>query len=419
MTPSIRIEGIGKRYRMGGGSVAYRTVRESVMRGLAVPLRLLGRRPGASTQTGEIWALRDVSFDVEPGEVVGIIGRNGAGKSTLLKILARITRPTTGRAVLRGRVGCLLDVATGFHSELTGRENIYLNGVILGMRSREVSRKLERMVEFSGVEEFIDTPLKYYSDGMRVRLAFSISAHLDTEIMLADEVLAVGDVAFQKKCTDEMGALAKSGRTVLFISHNMTAVGDLCSRTVLLERGRVIGVGRSHEVIRKYLTNFSVAEPETVVHPPHADLGAAIRRILLSDSTGTPTTTIDWRSSISVAVEFVVSKLQPALSIGVTLVNQLGVRTLHSWAVFQGRFEPGFYVVRGRFPAATLSPGRYHVQARAERYGVEPLHIPDEVGAFEVIKTSGEFGYDLEAYGLMYSDVQWTVEVPAEGPQRR
>src|SRR5205085_430973 len=188
----------------------------------------------APGRSDEIWALKDVSFDVNRGELLGVIGRNGAGKSTLLKILARITEPTTGRAMLRGRVGCLLEVGTGFHPELTGRDNIYLNGAILGMRRDEVRRKFDAIVDFAEIEQFLDTPVKHYSSGMYVRLAFAVAAHLNPEILVVDEVLAVGDVAFQKKCLGKMGEVSRGGRTVLFVSHNMAAIENLCSRAVVL-----------------------------------------------------------------------------------------------------------------------------------------------------------------------------------------
>ena len=217
----------------------------------SVPPQLSAFSPQPSADI--IWALRNVSFEVKHGEAVGIIGRNGAGKSTLLKILCRITEPTTGRAEIHGRVGCLLEVGTGFHPDLTGRENVYLNGTILGMKKREVDAKFDEIVEFSGVEEFIDTPVKRYSSGMRVRLAFSVAAYLEPEILVVDEVLAVGDAAFQRKCLGKMGDVARAGRTVLFVSHNMQAVNGLCKRAITLERGIVTNVGDSGNVVHDYL----------------------------------------------------------------------------------------------------------------------------------------------------------------------
>jgi lipopolysaccharide transport system ATP-binding protein len=223
--------------------------------------------------------LKDVSFQVERGEVVGIIGRNGAGKSTLLKVLSRITEPTEGRAVINGRVGSLLEVGTGFHQELTGRENIYLNGAILGMTKDEIDRKFDEIVDFSGVEKFIDTPVKRYSSGMRVRLAFSVAAHLDPEILLIDEVLAVGDAAFQKKCLGKMGDVAKSGRTVLFVSHNMGSIQKLCPRSLLLNNGQIVLDSNTQEVVETYLSNLEKTIRDTSLDavPRRNGLGECIR----------------------------------------------------------------------------------------------------------------------------------------------
>src|SRR5919197_1822092 len=220
---AIRVEGVSKRYAIGASRAPYGSLRESLTGALTAPFR---RRPRSRTapESDTLWALQDVSFEIRPGEVVGVIGRNGAGKSTLLKILARITEPTTGQVVLSGRVRSLLEIGTGFHPELTGRENVFLNGAILGMRRAEIQRKFDEIVAFAEVERFLDTPVKHYSTGMYLRLAFAVAAHLDPEILLVDEVLAVGDTEFQKKCLGKMGEVARGGRTVLFVSHNLVAV---------------------------------------------------------------------------------------------------------------------------------------------------------------------------------------------------
>jgi lipopolysaccharide transport system ATP-binding protein len=250
----IRVENLGKRYRIGE-RVPYLTLRDALARAVAAPLRSL-RSPDPSSHSSEvsqIWALRDVSFEVRRGEVIGIIGANGAGKSTLLKILSRVVMPTIGRAQIRGRLGSLLEVGTGFHPELTGRENTLLNGAILGMSKRDILRKFDEIVAFAEIEKFIDTPVKYYSSGMYVRLAFSVAAHLEPEILLVDEVLAVGDVAFQKRCLGRMGDVARQGRTVLFVSHNMGAVALLCKSAIVLEHGRIATIGDSRQAIAQYL----------------------------------------------------------------------------------------------------------------------------------------------------------------------
>src|SRR5262252_7844696 len=250
MQPIITAENIGKEYKIGTQSAAYATVREA----LTNAVFSLSRIGAAPRPNNLIWALRDVSFNINPGEVVGIIGRNGAGKSTLLKILSRVTEPTTGRIVLRGRVGSLLEVGTGFHPELTGRENVFLNGSILGMSRHEITSRFDEIVAFAEVEQFIDTPVKRYSSGMYLRLAFAVAAHLEPEILLVDEVLAVGDVAFQKKCLGKMGDVARQGRTVLLVSHNMAAIQSITGRCLLIEQGQIVCEGDVNTVVQRYLT---------------------------------------------------------------------------------------------------------------------------------------------------------------------
>lgn len=246
MDTVIRVENLGKQYRVGGPGPRYRTLRDTLAGFAAAPLR-------RKQEAAPFWALRDVSFEVGRGEVVGVIGRNGAGKSTLLKILSRITGPSVGRIRLRGRIGTLLEVGTGFHPELTGRENIFLNGAILGMRREETARKFDEIVEFAEVERFIDTAVKHYSSGMYLRLAFAVAAHLEPEILIVDEVLAVGDATFQKKCLGKMGDVARTGRTVLFVSHNMGAIRSLCRRGIWLEKGAVVADGPVYDVVDRYL----------------------------------------------------------------------------------------------------------------------------------------------------------------------
>jgi ABC-type polysaccharide/polyol phosphate transport system ATPase subunit len=261
MTPAIRIEGLGKRYRLGEAPVVAQLLRDRLM-------SLGARARRTAPRVDEVfWALRDVSFDVRHGEVVGVIGRNGAGKSTLLKILSRITAPTEGGAEIRGRVGSLLEVGTGFHPELTGRENIYLNGAIIGMRRREIDRKFDQIVAFAEVERFLDTPIKHYSSGMYVRLAFAVAAHLEPDVLLVDEVLSVGDAQFQRKCLGKMDEVARGGRTVMFISHQLTQVRRLCERVVWLDAGRVRAIGETADVVAQY--ESGVEEGEAGASRPH------------------------------------------------------------------------------------------------------------------------------------------------------
>src|SRR6266480_3564034 len=275
---AIRVEKLSKRYAIGVTAHRHDTLRDVLAETLTAPLRSLGVRRQALGVNGDslspqsspltphdpyIWALKDVSFEVKEGEIIGVIGRNGAGKSTLLKILSRITEPTEGHAYIHGRIGSLLEVGTGFHHELTGRENIYLNGAILGMKKAEIDRKFDEIVDFSGVEHFIDTPVKHYSSGMHVRLAFAVAAHLEPEILVVDEVLAVGDAQFQKKCLGKMQEVSCHGRTVLFVSHNMNAISLLCSSTILLANS-IAAQGSTPEVIRRYLSSASSSSAEAL-----------------------------------------------------------------------------------------------------------------------------------------------------------
>ncbi|HKD01372.1 MAG TPA: ABC transporter ATP-binding protein [Terriglobales bacterium] len=262
MAPILEIRSISKEYRLGRAFQKTETFRELLERAATAPLRAFNGSSGESgaAKEGRFWALRDITFDVPEGEVVGIIGRNGAGKSTLLKVISRITDPTEGFIKVRGRMASLLEVGTGFHPELTGRENIFLNGAILGMRKAEIVSKFDEIVEFAEVEKFLDTPVKHYSSGMYVRLAFAVAAHLNPEILIVDEVLAVGDVAFQKKCLGKMNEVSRGGRTVLFVSHNMAAVENLCRRGVVLERGKLVFDGPAKDAVHRYLNSLAGAQ---------------------------------------------------------------------------------------------------------------------------------------------------------------
>lgn len=295
--PALKAEGLGKRYRLGGPRRLTNNFREALTETFAAPFRKL-RHPHAAPPPEEtVWALKDVSFEVRPGEVVGVIGRNGAGKTTLLKVLSRITEPTKGRAEIRGRVGSLLEIGTGFHPELTGRENVYLNGAVLGMRKKEIDRKFDEIVAFSEIERFMDTPVKRYSAGMHVRLAFAVAAHLEPEIMVVDEVLAVGDAAFQKKCLGKMGEAGRGGRTVLFVSHNLGAVRSLCPRALLLDGGRLVAEGETGSVLAKYVAETVAAggggQPGvfTVEESPEKH-AFCVTKVEMLDRDGNPKTTL-------------------------------------------------------------------------------------------------------------------------------
>lgn len=318
---AIRVENVSKRYQIGLVPAGYRTLRESLASARTHPLQRIaswgnGRKDHEEDES-PIWALWDVTFDVHQGEIVGIIGRNGAEKSTLLKLLSRITEPTGGHVIIAGRVGSLLEVGTGFHPELTGRENIYLNGAILGMRRDEIQKRFDDIVAYSEVERFIDTPVKRYSSGMFLRLAFAVAAHLDPEILLADEVLAVGDQRFQQKCLGTMESAGSEGRTVLFVSHNMPAITRLCERTILLEEGGIVADGPTSSVVARYLNldeavrasgaSVSWADPER--GPGSEDVH--LKRMWLLGPYGAPQIEFDVRDPIEIEVQFSILREAP------------------------------------------------------------------------------------------------------------
>ncbi len=330
-TLAVHVENLGKLYRIGGAE-AYTTFRDALMNAFAAPYRAcrkLQRSDGDGWQKDNtIWALKDVSFTIEHGEIVGIIGRNGAGKSTLLKILSRITEPTHGFAEIHGRVGSLLEVGTGFHGELSGRENIYLNGAILGMRKSEINRRFDEIVAFAEVEKFIDTPVKRYSTGMYLRLAFAVAAHLEPEILIVDEVLAVGDARFQKKCLNKMQDVGKTGRTVLFVSHNLSAISSLCPRSVWLDGGMLIQDGPSSHVVSEYLGSGLLMRAEQEWRDPTSAPGNDIvraRAIRLRTADGRITDVVDIREPIDLEIEFEVLKPGHVLVPCIGLENEQGL----------------------------------------------------------------------------------------------
>src|SRR5437899_2664205 len=355
---AMRVEGLGKQYQIGGRK-PYKTIRESITDMVLDPLRRL--RAGLSTDVpakGEqaFWALKDVSFEVNRGEVVGIIGRNGAGKSTLLKILSRITEPTEGSVEIVGRVGSLLEVGTGFHPELTGRENVYLNGAILGMKRGETDNKFDEIVAFSEIERFLETPVKHYSGGMYTRLAFAVAAHLEPEILLVDEVLAVGDAAFQKKCLGKMGDVAGQGRTVLFISHNMGAINDLCGRSILLNNGHVEIDGPTDKVIQTYLSHGNSATRTVELEAKNS--GAYFTKLGLQNVEGELTTRFDVKKPITVLLRFTLERRIQAMEIGFAVFNHKADQLFYSSNAYAEPpmlvEEAGNHCVRVQIPGKLL-----------------------------------------------------------------
>ena len=362
MIPAIHVESLSKLYKIGHLRRRSDTLRDQ----LVASLRGMWRRKPVGED--EIWALKNVSFEVQPGEVVGVIGRNGAGKSTLLKILARITEPTSGRAVINGRVGSLLEVGTGFHPELTGRENIYLNGAILGMRRQEINRRFDEIVAFSEIEKFLDTPVKRYSSGMYVRLAFAVAAHLEPEILLVDEVLAVGDAAFQKKCLGKMGEVAKLGRTVLFVSHSMAAIRNLCARSLWINNGNLEIDDSTSNVVNKYLSRYETNEGELTLDPDSYEnkyKKARLRRVTVIDSQGRVRNIISNETPFAIEIEYEVNESLPDARVGFRLLSSNGEVVFTSEDTDPGgqgtTRNKGIYVSRCVIPANFLNTGRYSI----------------------------------------------------------
>jgi lipopolysaccharide transport system ATP-binding protein len=392
---AIRVENLSKRYRIGLKEQMHDTFAGAMMDFVKRPIKNLRnlRRLSSFDENGSpaedvLWALRDVSFDVKQGEVVGIIGRNGAGKSTLLKVVSRITEPTQGRVILRGRVSSLLEVGTGFHPELTGRENIYLNGTILGMRKKEIDHKFDQIVDFSEVEKFIDTPVKRYSSGMRVRLAFSVAAHLEPEVLVVDEVLAVGDVSFQKKCLGKMESVAGEGRTVLFVSHNMGAVTRLCPRTILLAHGQAVFDGETETAIKTYLQDSSTGNGRQALFSDDPSLPIAFQRVAITTPNKTDSEPLDVSDPLSVEIEYEVRQDMKGTNIGFSLKRD-GIVLFHTWDIDsdENLFElrrKGNYTARLALPDGLLTNGRYSIYVGAGRPGAGIITTHDDCLVFDL-----------------------------------
>jgi len=349
----IHAAGLGKRYRIGERE-RYYALRDILTRAFTAPFR----RNGRPREAGEIWALRDVSFQVREGEVVGLIGRNGAGKTTLLKILSRITRPSTGFAEIRGRVGSLLEVGTGFHPELTGRENVYLSGAILGMRHSEIARKFDEIVSFAGVERFIDTPLKHYSTGMQMRLAFAVAAHLEPEILLVDEVLAVGDIEFQKKCLGKMQDVSRSGRTIVFVSHQMNQIRRLCERVLWIDGGQLRQDGPTGDVAANYEAASS-SQLELGNRPETLNMKARFQSWGIAEPSGERSNTIDSFGPLTVKFTAIIRQPLRNVQCGIVLYD-VERQLLWGGGVDGLRLEMGTQHFLCRLPTLPLRPGAYY-----------------------------------------------------------
>jgi lipopolysaccharide transport system ATP-binding protein len=416
---AIRVEGIGKQYRIGKAE-KYKTLRDTLASGFSAPFRAVGRlfRGGEANGTGldeEFWALKEVSFEVKQGEVIGVIGGNGAGKSTLLKILSRITEPTTGFAEIHGRVGSLLEVGTGFHPELTGRENTYLNGAILGMTRKEIANKFDEIVAFSEVDKFIDTPVKHYSSGMYLRLAFAVAAHLEPEILVIDEVLAVGDAGFQRKCLGKMGAVAKEGRTVLFVSHNMGAITQLCQTAIQLEKGQLKRSGTAAEVVDAYLSSVVGTELKSSWLPETAELNDSevrFRSARLLSNDERPLAVTNFNESLLVEIAYEVKVPIRNLSVTCQIYDSMNHLVFESMDTdmpeWNGRVkEPDVYRATAKIPPCLLKPGRYQVSFSAFVEGVRVITRLDRVLTFDV--TGVGCTLQPKRSGIVSPVIDWTV----------
>ncbi len=417
MKPIIRVENLSKCYRLGARRAAYGTLRDSIVEAVRSPL---GRRREGRSAGETLWALNDVGFEVWPGEVIGIVGTNGAGKSTLLKILSRITEPTTGRAELYGRVGSLLEVGTGFHPELSGRENVFLNGAMLGMKRAEIARKFDEIVAFSEVERFIDTPVKHYSSGMYMRLAFSVAAHLEPEILFVDEVLAVGDMAFQKKCLGKLGTAAESGRTVLFVSHNMVAVQKLCSRVVWLHSGEVREQGEAGAVVAKYLRTSSSMLAEQSWEDINSAPGneqVRLKSARVHPSEGAPSQPINVRTPVT--IEFEYWNLVPGayLNLSVVISTEDGYPIFNTGSghepVWHGRpFPKGLFCSVCTIPGDLLNDGTHRVHLYIVKNQTEVIYKLEDVLVFDVEDSARERGAWFGKWqGAVRPNLPWRTEI--------
>jgi lipopolysaccharide transport system ATP-binding protein len=413
---AIRVKNLGKKYSLGGPQEKYHTLRDAITNSLKAPIKIFHKAPPVEG----FWALKDVSFEVEQGEVVGIIGRNGAGKSTLLKILSRITLPTEGSVDLYGRVGSLLEVGTGFHPELTGRENIYLSGSILGMKRREIDAKLDDIVKFSEIEKFLDTPVKRYSSGMYVRLAFAVAAHLDPEILVVDEVLAVGDAQFQKKCLGKMGDVAKEGRTVLFVSHNMAAMRQLCPSCILLKDGKLKERGHTQDVIDHYLALTSINNSTSTISIDKKKEFQLIK-VRIIDENGQEKNECNCDFPIIIELTFLVQIKIPGVYGYMSINSSDGTVVMVSDSFDNepnslDNLDPGIHSFHVTVPPRTLGHGNYYIILNfTSPYNIQSFNVesPGTVYSFQVFDETSERGNNRGGYfstKLKWSHVQHKLQ---------
>jgi lipopolysaccharide transport system ATP-binding protein len=416
---AIRVEDLGKKYRIGIQATRYRTLRDTLVSAAKAPILALSNRRFTSINT--IWALDGVTFDVKKGDVLGVIGRNGAGKSTLLKILSRVTEPSKGYAEIHGRVGSLLEVGTGFHPELTGRENIALNGAILGMKRAEIDRKFEEIVDFSGVEKFIDTPVKWYSSGMYLRLAFAVAAHMEPEILVVDEVLAVGDAEFQRKCLGKMSDVAGQGRTILFVSHNMSAILRLTNETIVLEKGKMVLRAPTAQAVDYYLSSGYAQSGEHHWQPDEipADSAPFVPVALrVRNPQNQIVDTLRSTEPVTIEIEYQLTSPVTGLRVGIYLLTTQGEQIFTSFDTDdQGEYErfstrpAGHYLSRCTIPADWLNEGRYIIGVNASTFRVR-RYFQDENALSFTVDASGAPGmqWGENRLGPIRPRLEWQIQ---------
>lgn len=420
---AIEVKGVSKLYRIGMKEQEHDSLAGAFIHALKSPfssfskLKKLGNAYKDEDAEDTVWALRDITFDVNHGDVMGIIGRNGAGKSTLLKIFSRITEPSRGKVTINGRVASLLEVGTGFHPDLTGRENVFLNGTILGMRKHEITRKFDEILAFSGVEKYIDTPVKRYSSGMKVRLAFSVAAHLDPEILLIDEVLAVGDAAFQKKCLSKMDDVAKGGRTVLFVSHQLGMVRTLCTRGVLLKGGMMDFQGDIGAVLDRYERSIEskYGNNAFVEFPVKYNVPAQLISATLSNMENNPQTEFDVFESVVLEIKYRVYEPTNSMVLGIT-VERNGETLFYSQDTDKNpeRYnvrEPGIYTTKVKLPSP-LKAGRFMMHLGIGRINVKPIDRQSDVFVFDVLEKSFDpslMSYYSKRIGVIATELDWQI----------